>query len=89
VSDSPQPDLFAEVAEPDAPAYRPDPAKVRARLERIMDQARAAEAAPWEPTRVSLYRVIVPDMTRWLPDDEAAAWRSEFEAQLERLGLAA
>ena len=83
-----QPDLFAEAAAP-APAYRPDPDKVRARLERILGQAKAADAIPWEPSRSSLYRLIVPDMTRWLPDEEAAFWRAEFEAQMTRLEAAA
>lgn len=80
-----QTDLFA--AEPAAPAYvyRPDPDKVRARLERILGQAREADVAPWDRSRISLYKIIVPDMTRWLPEDEGAAWRAEFEAQLARL----
>ncbi len=81
-----QMDLFA--AEPAAPAYRPDPEKVRSRLRRILAEARAAEAMPWEPTRLSLYRIIVPDMTRYLPEVEAAAWRADFTAQLERFGVA-
>ena len=78
-------DLFA--AEPAAPSYvyRPDPAKVRARLERIMGQAREAESLPWERSQLSLYKTVVPDMTRWLPDDEGAAWRAEFEAHVLRL----
>jgi hypothetical protein len=80
-----QPDLFAGVAEPSAPAWRPDPAKVRARLERILGEARGAATLPWERDRVGLYKIIVPDMTRWLPDDEAATWRAEFEAQMARL----
>ena len=79
-----QPDLFGSEA-PARATYRPDPAKVRARLERILGQARAADTLPWETSQVSLYRIIVPDMTRWLPDDEAAAWRAEFAAQMARL----
>ena len=83
-----QPDLFGLEA-PAPAAWRPDPDKVRARLERILGQARAANTLPWEASQVSLYRIIVPDMTRWLPDDEAAAWRAEFEAQMARLEAAA
>ncbi|HEY5107922.1 MAG TPA: hypothetical protein VII73_14325 [Caulobacteraceae bacterium] len=80
-----QPDLFAGMAEAAPPAYRPDPDKVRARLERIVGQARAATTLPWEPTRVSLYRTIVPDMARWLPSDEAAGWCEAFDAEMARL----
>ena len=53
--------------------------KVRARLHRILAEARAAQKLPWEPTRVSLYRTIFPQMTNWLPDEEAAKLRFEFE----------
>jgi len=60
VSDDMQPDLFG--AEP-VPAYRPDPDKVRARLRKILGEARAAKTSPWNPGRVSLYRTIVPQMT--------------------------
>lgn len=82
----PQPDLFAEALQP---RWRPNPEKIRARLVRILGEARAAETMPWEPAILSLYRTIFPDMTRWLPDDEAARWRAEFAAELARLGAAA
>jgi hypothetical protein len=89
-----QPDLFTPEAQPDlfgaaaAPAYRPDPDKVRSRLHRILAQARAARTLPWEPTTVSLYRTIFPQMTLWLPEEEAAQLRFEFEAEMERLQAA-
>ena len=59
---------------------------MRARLERILGQAESADAMPWERSQLSLYRQIVPDMTRWLPESEAADWRARFTAELERLG---
>ncbi len=68
-----------------APAYRPDPDKVRSRLHKILAEARAAERLPWEPTRTSLYRKIFPQMTLWLPEDEGAQLRIEFETELARL----
>ena len=78
-----QDDLFDEDAAP--VAYRADPDKVRARLHRILAEARSAQRLPWEPTRVSLYRTIFPQMTNWLPDEEAAKLRLEFESELARL----
>jgi hypothetical protein len=81
-----QPDLFGEDAAP--PAYRPDPDKVRARLHKILAEARAAQKLPWEPTRVSLYRTIFPQMANWLPEDEGAQLRFEFETELARLEAA-
>ena len=78
-----QPDLFG--AEP-VPAYRPDPDKVRARLHLILAETRAAKELPWG--RASLYRTIFPQMTLWLPEDEAAQLRFEFDAEMERLKAA-
>jgi hypothetical protein len=80
-----QTDLFG--AEP-VPAYRPDPERVRARLHKILAEARAAQTLPWEPTRVSLYRTIFPQMTRWLPEDEGTQLRFEFETEIARLEAA-
>ena len=80
-----QGDLFGP--EP-VPAYRPDPDKVRARLHKILAEARAADAPPWGPARLSLYRTIVPQMTGFLPDEEGAQLRFEFEQELARLKAA-
>lgn len=88
------PDLFQTAAQPDlfgappAPAYRPDPDKVRSRLHKILAEARAAQKLPWERTTVSLYRTIFPQMSLWLPEDEAAQFRLEFEAEMTRLEAA-
>ena len=74
-------------AEP-IPAYRPDPDKVRARLYKILAEARAADTPPWGPARLSLYRTIVPQMTGFLPEEEGAQLRFEFEQDLARLKAA-
>jgi hypothetical protein len=89
-----QPDLFVSESQPNlfgaqaAPAYRPDPGKVRARLHKILAEARAAQTPPWEPARVSLYRTIFPQLTLWLPEDEGAQLRFEFETEMARLETA-
>ena len=82
----PQPDLFGPA--PASPAYRPDLDKVRRRLERIVGEARAAASMPWDWAKLSLYRTIVPQMALWLPEEEAAQWRLDFEQELERLEAA-
>jgi hypothetical protein len=91
---SDDPDLFDNErqgnlfgAEP-IPAYRPDPDKVRARLYKILAEARAADTPPWGPARLSLYRTIVPQMTGFLPEEEGAQLRFEFEQELARLKAA-
>src|ERR1019366_8070109 len=56
-----QQDLFVTESQSDLfgaadPAYRPDPDKVRARLHKLLAEARAARTSPLEPARASLYR---------------------------------
>jgi hypothetical protein len=70
------------------PVFRADPDEVRAELHKILLEARAARKMPWEPTRVSLYRTIFPQMANWLPEDEGAQLRFEFESELARLEAA-
>jgi hypothetical protein len=51
-----------------------------------MAEARAAKSLPWE--RAALLRAIVPQMTLWLPEDEGAQLRLEFEKAMQRLKAA-
>jgi hypothetical protein len=81
-----QADLFGEDYAP--PVYRPDPDRVRARLHKILAEARAAQSLPWEPTTVTLYRTIFPQMTQVLPVEEGAQLRFEFETEIARLEAA-
>jgi hypothetical protein len=81
-----QSDLFSE--ESPTPEYRPDPDSVRAELYKILAEARAAQKLPWEPKKVLLYRTIFPQMTNWLPNEEGAQLRFEFEAEIKRLEAA-
>ena len=84
--DEGQGDLFGADA---ATVYRPDPDKVRARLHKILAEARAANKIPWGPGRLSLYRTIVPQMASFFPEEEGTQLRFEFEAELARLKRAA
>jgi hypothetical protein len=84
--DDEQAELFGEDAP--TPEYRADPDEVRAELYRILAEARAAQKLPWEPKRVRLYRTIFPQMTNWLPQEEAAQLCFEFETELARLEAA-
>jgi hypothetical protein len=83
-SEETQTDLFGEEQ-----TYQPDPNKVRARLHKILGEARAAKTLPWTPTRVSLYRTIFPQMALLLPEEESSQLRFDFEAELARLQAAA
>lgn len=72
----------------EAPTFYPDPDEVRAELQQILAEMRAAETMPWDARRVALYRTIFPQMTGCLPEDEAAQLRFAFMSELERLTAA-
>ncbi len=78
--------LFGEDAP--TPVYRADPDAVRAESHKILAEARTAKALPWEPKMVLLYRTIFPQMTNWLPAEEGARLRFEFEEEIKRLEVA-
>lgn len=87
-------DLFGE-AQPELPGverpalvYRADPDKVRAELLAVLAKARAARSFPWDARRTLYWRVVFPQMTNWLPDEEAAQLRLEFETEIRRLDAA-
>ena len=84
--DEEQADLFGEDAP--TPEYRADPDAVRQELYKILAEARAAQKLPWDARRATLYRTIFPQMTNWLPDEEGAQLRFEFETELARLDAA-
>ena len=82
-----QQDLFGNVAA--APVnYAPQPGDVRAKLHLVLAQARAAPATPWRDKDREFYRLVFPQMTNWLPDDEARQLRFAFETELARLEAA-
>jgi len=97
-----QPDLFAALEptgsdpagltpapiEAPLPPYEPDLDDVRARLNRILGEARAARKLPWDSERIVVYRAVVPHMIGWLPEDEATQLRFEFETELAWLEAA-
>jgi hypothetical protein len=84
--DEEQADLLGE--DSPTPEYRPDPDAVRQELYKILAEARAAQAMPWDARRAALYRTIFPQMTNWLPEDEGAQLRLELETELARLEAA-
>jgi hypothetical protein len=82
-----QPELYDD--ESQTPTWYPDPDEIRAELQKILAEMRAATSMPWDADRASLYRVIFPQMTNALPEDEAAQLRFAFMTEMERLDKAA
>jgi hypothetical protein len=81
----PQGSLFTDEAAP--ASYRPDPEKVRAKILAIITEARTAETLPWDAQRLRFYRTVVPQMSLWLPEEEAAQLRFAFDEEVKRLEL--
>jgi hypothetical protein len=80
----------SELFKPDAapPVYRPDLDQVRARLQKILAEARAAEKLPWDRDQLLVYRSIFRQMAGWLPEEEGAQLKFEFDTELMRLKAA-
>jgi hypothetical protein len=84
-----QPDLFGGAGQP---AARPqvDPEKVRLWLISMLDDLRGArDGSPWPHETTRLNRLIFPQMSGWLPEEERAQLCFAFEEELRRLNLAA
>jgi hypothetical protein len=81
-------DKIDDSEERETPTFYPYPDEVRAELQQILAEMRAAETMPWDAQRVALYRTIFPQMTGCLPDEEAAQLRFAFMSELERLKAA-
>lgn len=76
--------LGLEDTRPD-PTYV-DPQGVREELHAILALARAArDEAPWDRRTHRYHQVVFPQMTNWLPAEEAETLRTQFGAELERI----
>lgn len=70
-----------------APAPEPvdHEARARAKLTRVLDQARAADRLPWDERNTRMWRTVFPQMAQWLPTEEAERMKAEFFRELDRL----
>ena len=71
---------------PPASRTTPDPEAIRGRLNRLLDTLRAANTMPLSDRDARMWQTVVPNMTKWLPDSEAATIRAAFAWEMERLG---
>lgn len=76
-----QTDLF-----PQEPAsYKPNPDRVRSKLNAVLAEMRAAQSMPWDRKKRAYHQMLFPQMTRSLPEDEAAELRFAFDTEWQRL----
>jgi hypothetical protein len=69
-------------------SYEPDRDEVRGDLRSILDAARAVTAVSlWDRRTYQYNKVVFPQMSRWLPDDERDQLCFEFSKELERIEL--
>ena len=40
---------------------------------------------PWSERDVRMWQMVFPNMAKWLPEEEAAQLRFEFDREIERL----
>jgi hypothetical protein len=87
--ESRQGDLFANEPARNNGVGVADPDDIRARLNKMLAEARAAECfPPWNERTTRLYQAIFPQMANWLPYAEAEQLQLELRTELERLTLA-
>jgi hypothetical protein len=89
-----QGDLFETETQEDgarraaAYVFKPNLEKIRAELRGVVAKARASQDEPWDAAELRYYQTVLPQMSRWLPDDERAELIRAFEAEVARLGAA-
>jgi len=87
-----QTDLFGThgdlLGPPAKQSYAPSLATVRAEVHKVLEKARIAKDMPWTPKEVAFWKVVFPQMTNWLPEDEAAQLRFAFMEEIKRLEAA-
>jgi hypothetical protein len=86
-----QDDLFAALeaeAKPRPYEYKPDAENIRRELRGVVAKARASATEPWDAHEFGYWRTVLPQMSRWLPEEERAELIREFEAEVARLTAA-
>ena len=85
-----QGDLFADEAPRNNGIGVARPDEIRARLQKLLAEARAARAGPpWDKRTTRMYQIVFPQMANWLPEAEAQQLRLDFECEIRRLVEAA
>ena len=79
-----QPGLDLDDTRPDPTHVDPD--SVREELNAILATARAAsDHAPWDRRTHRYHQVVFPQMSNWLPPEEAETMRRQFSLELKRI----
>ena len=66
----------------------PDPDSVRTRLKALIEKVRSSEKMPWTERDAQMWQTVFPNMSKWLPNDEANQLCLVFAKEMERLKAA-
>lgn len=80
-------ETYGLIEPPPPGGHTPD--TIRARMLRLIAEARAAEKLPWTPRMAQSHTVMFPYMAEWLPKEEGEQLLLEFMIEMERLQKAA
>ncbi len=84
-SSVPQRSLFADSSD-GLKIPTPKPEDIRHRLLGTLRLLREAETFPWSPRELRTWRIIFPQMTDWLPNDEAKDLKDAFVRAIDGWG---
>lgn len=76
-------ELFTSAAEP--ASTKPSVDTVRSRLGGMLRTLRCADEMPFTSKQLAFWTTVVPQMSRWLPEEERTSVCCEFEAEVSRL----
>lgn len=62
------------------------PETIRAKMLKLIAEARAADATPWPLRQTRSHMVMFPYMAEWLPEEEGEQLLMEFMIEMRRLG---
>ncbi len=84
-SSAPQRSLFPESSD-GLKIPKPKPEAIRRRLLGVLRLLRESETFPWSPAQFRSWRIVFPQMTSWLPDEEARDLKKAFFREIDRWG---
>jgi len=65
----------------------PNPSTIRRRLTGLLETLRSAQSMPFSDRDIRMWQAVVPNMAKWLPEEEANEIRQSFAEEMDRLQI--
>lgn len=78
-------DLFSGKAWDQKIPQTPEPEMVKKQMQDVLAQLHEADTMPWAPPLLRSWKIVFPNMARWLDPEEGAMLVADFEKELARL----